>query len=58
MNKMEWYIRGVVQHYNPKKYWKLRQRVVFGANCIVVEDVPDNATVVLEKPRIITRDKD
>lgn len=160
MNRMEWYIRSVVQHYNPKKYWELRSRVIrggdpkilkyiwllyikrcdafnnasmgthlgygaifdtppnfphglygiivshnahigrnvtifhqvtigegkdgapiigdncligagakivgnikignnvkIGANCIVVEDVPDNATVVLEKPRIITRNK-
>lgn len=24
-----------------------------GANCVVVEDVPDNATVVMPKPRII-----
>lgn len=27
--------------------------VKIGANCIVCEDVPDNATVVLNKPRII-----
>lgn len=26
-----------------------------GANCVVVEDIPDNATVVLNKPRIIIR---
>lgn len=26
-----------------------------GANCIVVDDVPDNATVVLEKPRVMIR---
>lgn len=26
-----------------------------GANCVVVEDIPDNATVVLPKPRIITK---
>ena len=24
-----------------------------GANCIVVNDVPDNSTIVLSKPRII-----
>lgn len=24
-----------------------------GANCVVVEDIPDGATVVLPKPRII-----
>ena len=29
--------------------------VKIGANCVVVEDVPDNATVVLPKPRIICR---
>ena len=28
--------------------------VKIGANCVVVEDIPDNATVVLPKPRIIT----
>lgn len=27
--------------------------VKVGANCVVVKDVPDNATVVLPKPRII-----
>jgi serine acetyltransferase len=26
-----------------------------GANCVVVEDIPDNATVVLQKPRIILK---
>lgn len=26
-----------------------------GANCVVVEDIPDHATVVLPKPRIIVR---
>ncbi len=26
-----------------------------GANCVVVEDIPDNATVVLHKPRIIVK---
>lgn len=30
--------------------------VKVGANCVVVEDIPDNATVVLPKPRIITKD--
>ena len=29
-----------------------------GANCVVFEDVPDNATVVLPKPRVIIKDKD
>lgn len=28
MNKIEKYVRCMVQHYNPKKYWKLRQRVI------------------------------
>jgi serine O-acetyltransferase len=27
-----------------------------GANCVVVEDVPANATVVLPKPRIILKE--
>lgn len=26
-----------------------------GANCVVVKDIPDNATVVLQKPRIIVK---
>ncbi len=30
--------------------------VRIGANCVVTQDIPDNATVVLEKPRIILRD--
>ena len=29
--------------------------VKIGANCIVVEDIPDNATVVLPKPIIIKK---
>ena len=29
--------------------------VRIGANCVVVEDIPDFATVVLQKPRIIIR---
>lgn len=32
--------------------------VRIGANCVVFEDVPDNATVVLPKPRVIIKDKD
>lgn len=27
-----------------------------GANCIVVDDIPDGATVVMQKPRIIIKD--
>lgn len=30
--------------------------VRIGANCVVTEDVPANATVVLERPRIIVRE--
>lgn len=26
-----------------------------GANCVVVEDVPDSATCVLQKPRVIIK---
>ena len=29
--------------------------VKIGTNCVVVEDIPDNATVVLSKPRIIVK---
>lgn len=28
-----------------------------GANCVVIEDIPDNTTCVLPKPRIITKPK-
>lgn len=31
--------------------------VKIGANCVVIEDIPDNATVVLPKPRIILHDR-
>ena len=31
------------------------KNVRIGANCIVVNDVPDNSTIVLEKPRIIVK---
>lgn len=30
--------------------------VKVGANAVVIEDIPDNATVVLQKPRVIIRD--
>ncbi|PSL40739.1 transferase family hexapeptide repeat protein [Planomicrobium soli] len=29
--------------------------VKIGANCVVFQDIPDNATVVIEKPRIIVK---
>lgn len=32
--------------------------VRIGANCVVFEDVPDNTTVVLQKPRTIIKPKD
>lgn len=35
---------------------KIGNNVRIGANCVVTRDVPDNATVVLEKPRVILRD--
>ena len=35
---------------------KIGNNVRIGANCVVVTDVPDNATVVLPKPRIIMHD--
>lgn len=31
--------------------------VNIGANCVVFQDVPDNATVVLQKPRIIEHEE-
>lgn len=30
--------------------------VLLGANCIVTEDVPDEATCVMQKPRILIKD--
>ena len=32
--------------------------VKIGANCVVFEDIPDNSTVVLPKPRIIIKNSD
>lgn len=34
---------------------KIGSNVKIGANWIVVEDIPDNATVVMHKPRIIIK---
>ena len=31
--------------------------VRIGANCVVTSDIPENSTVVLEKPRVIAREK-
>lgn len=36
---------------------KVGKNVRIGANCVVFQDVPDNATVVLEKPRIIIKEQ-
>ena len=35
---------------------KIGDNVRIGANCVVFEDVPDNCTVVLDKPRYIIRE--
>lgn len=35
---------------------RIGNNVRIGANCVVTQDIPDNATVVLEKPRIIVHD--
>ena len=34
---------------------RIGNNVKIGANCVVVEDLPDNSTCVLSKPRIILR---
>lgn len=34
---------------------KIGDNVVIGTNCVVFEDVPDNTTIVLERPRMITK---
>ena len=34
---------------------KIGNNVKIGANCVIVEDIPDGATVVLNKPRIIIK---
>lgn len=36
---------------------KIGDNVKIGANCIVVQDIPANSTVVMNKPRIIIRTK-
>lgn len=36
----------------------IENNVRIGANCVVFKDIPDNATVVLEKPRVIVKSKD
>ncbi len=36
---------------------KIGRNVKIGANAVVFEDVPDNATVVLSKPRVILKDE-
>lgn len=37
---------------------KIGNNVRIGANCVVFQDIPDNATVVLEKPRVIIKEQD
>ena len=36
---------------------RIGDNVNIGANCVVFQDVPDNATVVLPKPRVIEHDE-
>lgn len=36
---------------------RIGNNVRIGANCVVTRDVPDNATVVLERPRVIVREE-
>ena len=36
---------------------RIGNNVRIGANCVVIQDVPDNATVVLEKPRVLVREQ-
>jgi len=38
---------------NPRIH--IGNNVKIGANCIVTSDIPDNATVVMDKPRIIIK---
>lgn len=35
---------------------RIGNNVRIGANCVVTQDIPDNATVVMERPRIIAKD--
>lgn len=37
---------------------RVGNNVRIGANAIVIEDVPDDCTVVMNKPRVIVRKKD
>lgn len=36
---------------------KIGNNVHIGAGCVVAEDIPDNCTVVMQKPRIIRREE-
>ena len=36
---------------------KIGNNVNIGANCIVLGEIPDNSTVVLQKPRIIINER-
>lgn len=36
---------------------RVGNNVRIGANCVVTQNIPDNATVVLERPRILIREK-
>lgn len=38
--------------------YNVGNNVKIGANAVVVEDIPDNSTVVIQKPRIILRNKE
>lgn len=35
---------------------EIGNNVKIGAGCIVTTDIPDNTTVVMEKPRVLIRD--
>ena len=37
---------------------KIGNNVRIGAGCVITEDIPDDATVVLNRPRIIAKRKE
>lgn len=63
-------IMSLVRGYNHEKYWRqlllgtgakvldnvsIGNNVRVGLNAVVIEDIPHDATVILQRPRIITK---
>lgn len=39
LSRSERFLRNIIQHYNEEKYWRYRENVINGGDCLSVEIV-------------------